>query len=278
MGLMHPIRDRAIVLRTIRFQDRHRVVTALTENHGQISALAKNSIQSRRFGGTLEPFAAAEWLFNQKPGADLYTLSEAEIRQSFDGICKDFEKFSLASFFSELMIKMAPQGEPCPDLFRLHSNALALLNEPSPIQSVIILLNAYMAKLLQWSGNQPRLLNCLQCQSPLDLMPPTTELTGVIADAGWVCSDCRTEGTRHIKSQGNQPLQKSLLRVSALALKDFHIFLRTPIRRVLELTQAPHTEHQRLFQFLEALYIFHIPGFDQKPIESLRFCTTTIRI
>src|SRR5687768_422160 len=122
--------DLAIVLRTVVFEERHRIVTALTENHGRISALARNSIQSRRFGGSLEPFTAADWRFVEtRPGADLFRLEEANTRRGFENLRKDFERLSMASLFNELMLKLAPEHEPCPDLFRMHANALAVLDE-----------------------------------------------------------------------------------------------------------------------------------------------------
>ena len=34
---------------------------------------------------------------------------------------------------------------------------------------------------------------------------------------------------------------------------------------------ASREEHQELFRFLEALVIYHLPGFDRKPIKALRF-------
>src|SRR5690349_15798507 len=125
---MHPKKDLAIVLRSIPYEERHRIVTAITENHGLITAMVKNAIQSRRFGGSLEPFVAGEWLFTQKVGAELCHLSETHLRNAFEGLRRDFQKLSLASVFNELMLKLAPQGEPCPDLFKLHSNALFILS------------------------------------------------------------------------------------------------------------------------------------------------------
>src|SRR6187551_429479 len=96
-------RDLAIVLRSIPYEERHRIVTALTEQHGQVTGLARNAIQSRRFGGCLEAFAASEWQFVIKPGAELVRIEQAQIRRSFDGLRKDFERLSMASVFGEIM-------------------------------------------------------------------------------------------------------------------------------------------------------------------------------
>jgi DNA repair protein RecO len=200
---MGPTKDLAIILRSVAFEDRHRIVTALTERHGQISGLARNSIQSRRFGGTLEPFTASEWLFVEKPGAELVQLNEAIIRRSFEGIRKDFERLSLASVFSEFMLRIAPKNENCVDLFKLHSNALAALEEmpegEASERTILLLLNGYLAKALQWSGNQPRLQACQSCKRSLDTLSPTDSITCLISDAAWLCPNCRSSQTRGLK-------------------------------------------------------------------------------
>jgi len=271
---MEQKRDLAIVLRWVPFEERHRVVTALTENHGRISALARNSIQSRRFGGALEPFAAAEWLFVERQGADLYRVDEAHIRRGYEGLRKRFERLALASVFNELMIRIAPEREACPDLFRLHSNALAVLEEMpdgEPL-SELKLLNAYLAKVLQWAGNQPQVLACLGCLKTLDTLDPYQPLNCVVSDAGWVCSDCRAIETRHVRDRAAaQGFHQSLLRLTPAALYDFHASLTLPIRQVTAVTQASHAEHEQLFGFLEALMVYHVPGFDRTPLKGLRF-------
>jgi DNA repair protein RecO len=269
---MQPQRVLAIVLRSIPYQERHRIVTALTAELGQVSAIAKNSIQSRRFGGTLDIFAASEWIYTQRPGAEMIQISEAQIRTPFEGIRKDFQRLSLASALNEIMLKLAPQNHPADDLFRLHSNALFLLNEMPEIEvQGLYLLNSYMAKLLQWSGNQPRLSGCMQCGMLLESLALDAEISCLLMDAGWVCPQCRTHETRHIRERDGRNLQHSLLRLTRRAVQDFQRGLSIPIRQVPFEMRASVEEHQQLFQFLEALFIYHIPGFDQKPLKSLRF-------
>ena len=281
---MEQKRDLAIVLRAVPYEERHRVVTAITEHHGRISALARNSIQSRRFGGALEPFCASEWMFVERRGADLYRVEEAHVKRSFEGLRKDFERLALASIFNELMLKLAPEREDCNDLFRLHSNALATLEEMPGTGADITLLNAYLAKLLQWSGNHPQLQSCLECHVPLesywssrraaDGSAPKIEnvsLSCVVTDAGWVCPNCRGKQTRHIRDREGQSFNRSLLRVTPAAVTDFFMSLASPIRQVPGLALGTKEEHQELFKFLEALFIYHVPGFDRVPLKSLRF-------
>lgn len=271
---METQKDLAIVLRSILYEEKHRIITALTEHHGQISALAKNAVQSRRFGGSLDLFVASEWLFQIKPHVDLYTLTQAQVREPFDHLRVDFKRLSLASTLNEYIMRVAPQMEACPDLFKLHSNALYTLNSITlqPGEEILF-LNAYLIKLLQWSGHHPQIQACLTCSYALHEVLPEAELSGLIADAGWICPRCRKADTRHILRDSHQQtrFQHSLLRIQSAALLDLEICLHTPIRRVLSVMKASSEEHRQLFQWIEGLFVFHIPGFDQKPIKSLRF-------
>ncbi|MCM2323308.1 MAG: DNA repair protein RecO [Oligoflexia bacterium] len=293
---MEQKKDLAIVLRSVPYEERHRIVTALTEQHGQVSAMARNSIQSRRFGGTLDVFAASEWTFVEKPGAELCRLDEARIRRSYEGLRNDFERLSMASVFNELMLRLAPKQQACPELFRLHSNALAALEEapkegavsaapllqaaePSPAASDrppvwkhdLALLNGYLAKLLHWSGSQPQLLTCRGCDTSIERVDPAVPLSARVADAGWICANCRSSEVRHVQGRAGESFHHAMLRIMPMAILDFHVSLVLPIRQVPLAAQASREEHQELFRFLEALFIYHLPGFDQKPLKGIRF-------
>ncbi len=262
------------MLRWVPYEERHRVVTALTENHGRISALARNSIQSRRFGGSLEPFAASEWTFVERVGADLYRVEEAQIRRGYEGLRADFAKLSLASVFNELMIRVAPEREPCPELFRLHANALAMVEE-TPAEELTghgVLLNGYLAKVLQWSGNQPQVQACFQCETGLEALRPGDSLTCLVTDAAWICPSCRKTGTEHLQDDSSsREFQHRSLRITARAAMDFYQSLVTPIRQLPELARASGAEHEALFTFISALMEHHVPGFDPTAFKSLRF-------
>lgn len=268
---MKPESDIAIVLRSVPYEDRHRVVTALTEKHGQISALARNSIQSRRFGGSLEVFSAALWEFTQRPGAELVSLKEATIRRGFEGLRRDFERLSQAAVFNELMLKVAPTREACLDLFKLHSNALVALEEASGQGVVLPLLNAYFAKVLQWNGTQPRLDCCHGCKKEIDQITVEEELTCLIAEAGWLCEPCRRGGTGHLKRSVGEQLKEVLLRLSKTAIVDFQISLLVPVRQVTQAVTSTKQDQIALFHFLEALLMYHIPGLDREQLKGLKF-------
>jgi DNA repair protein RecO (recombination protein O) len=271
---MRLIRDRAIILRAVPFEDRHRVVTAITETHGRISALARNSVQSRRFGGALDVFTASEWQFAQRSElAELVQLQEARTLRSHEGLRADFFRMAMASLFSELLLRVAPEREACVDLFKLHANALAALEELTEQSPPISFLNGYLAKLLQWSGNQPRLQQCLGCARTLPSIwqeGNPSRLALIVQEAGWVCESCRRASVLHVRSR-SEAQGVEMLEVGADAMADFFMSLVTPIRQVPATAHASDASHRELFRALEALLIYHVPGFDRLPLNSLKF-------
>lgn len=259
-------KDLAITLRSVPFQERHKIVTALTENHGVISALAYNAIQSRRFGGALEIFAASEWHFTGKPqstDAKLFSLKEAATRRSFEGLRGDFEKLSLASCLNELMLKQVPTG-PCPELFKLHSNALAVLEEWEEGKGApFSVLNCYLAKLLKWHGVQPAIESCMECKISLEKMERDEILSCQINPGGWLCPSCQVGNAQNITTQS--------IPVMPMAILDFQVSLMLPIRQACSVVKGLQEEHRNLFRFLEGLLIYNLPGFEAQPLKGLRF-------
>ncbi len=279
---MESRKDLAIIVKSIQFEERHRIVTAITQNHGMVTALAKNSVQSKRFGGALDLFAASDWIFRLKPHSDLAFIHEAQVRNAFENLPKDFMQYSLASTVTEFLLRIAPQNQDCPELFQLHANALFGLNKPFTITTKnplappainphIFFLNTYLIKLLQWSGHLPQLGACLHCQCALETITPEIEVSCLVTDAAWLCPTCKTASNRQLQENRDQGFLKSFFKVKAGLLLELSGAASNPIRRALQAPNSAFDAQASLFRWIEALFIYHIPGFDQKPLKSLKF-------
>lgn len=258
---MKLLTDLAIVLRVVPYEERHRIVTALSQNSGKISALAMNAVQSKRFGSALEMFSAGDWHLVEGAGQNLFRLDEAKIRRSFENIRKNFETLTLASVFTELMIRLAPEGEPAPELFALHSNALAVLDERAKTWTqdfTLPLLNSFLIKLLRWNGHQPQLTNCSQCHHPLEDLELEMGATLLVEEAAWICSTCR-------------PTTAHRGRVSMAGIQDLQNLHRIPIKHALSFALTTPADQKNIFNYLENLFAYHVPGFDKTQLKSLRF-------
>ncbi|MFZ9595186.1 MAG: DNA repair protein RecO [Bdellovibrionia bacterium] len=267
---MEVFKDLALVLKTIAYQDRHRIVTALTQNHGQITVLAKNAIQSRRFGGSLDLFVVSEWQFTMKPGAELYFLNETQVRESFEGLRKDFQKLSLASVLNEVILRITPEAVGSSDFFRLLFNSLTCITEcQAGIE--VPLLNAFLAKILQCSGHPPLLTQCASCDTRLEQLDPTVRLSLSISKASWVCPTCSFQKTAHLQDRHGESLEQVLKKLSVGMIQEIKTLLEVPIRQVPLHIRGSIPDHHELFEFFEAFMIFHLPGFDRKPLNGIRF-------
>ena len=262
---MERIETLAIILRAVPFQDRDRIVTALTADLGKVSAMARNAVQSRRFGGSLDPLVASQWHLTKKAGSasDLLHLDSTQPKRDFAGIRQDFDKFSIASFWSELLLKLVPENEPLPDLFRLHANALAALEESRSGPRNFALLSVYLGKFLQLNGTAPQLQACLGCGRSLEEIAESSstqiEVRAEAEAGGWSCRSCErqsgTAGFDHLK---------------VATLFAFREALDHSIKQASELESLDRLNPD-FFEFLKKFCAFHVPGFDLQSFKTLRF-------
>ena len=143
---MERFTDLSIVLHAFRYAERDLVVHMLTENHGKVTAMAKNAVHSRRFGGSLQNLAASTVTWVQKPHSEMARIDEAVIRNEFKNLPLDYERMSMAALLVEFCAKVLENGVPQRDIFLSLSNALFHLDAGAPILSVA---NAFFAKALR---------------------------------------------------------------------------------------------------------------------------------
>ena len=272
---MEKISDLAIVLRAVAYEDRHRVVTALTEQRGKISALAQNAFQSRRFGGSLEPFSASVWTFTERPGAELYRVEGAEIRRGFEGLRKDLTRLTMASALCEIVLRVAPDRVPVPELFKLLGNGLAVLEELPPRLNAgsssdpeFRFLHAAIVKVLQWSGHSPQIGACLGCQAPLSGLSLSGEVLISGESLGWYCSGCGISVARDARVHAV---------VSVRFLRQCALSLTAPIRVAVVEGDCTEAEVREAFAWLDRAMAFHLPSFDREGLQSLKLIGIGVR-
>jgi recombinational DNA repair protein (RecF pathway) len=162
-------------------------------------------------------------------------------------------------------LRLAPAGIPCVDLFKVHSNALVALEEAASSEKLLALANLYLVKVLSWCGNQPQLLRCLKCDKGIQKLTERDWVEGDIQAAGWICSECAS-------AVSGKP-SKSTKQIPSDALKDLLFGASESLRKAIVQARGVREEHAPLFSFLTRVLAFHIPGFDQLSMKSLRFLT-----
>jgi DNA repair protein RecO len=256
----HVSRDLCFVLKTTPYKERDLIAVLFSEHKGKFTAIARNGVQSRRFGGSLDLFTASDFEVDSRSiklseisDDRLVPILSAQVRHSVENLSKYFEKLSAASCLNELLIRALPPHKTAPEMFKLYSNCLIALQEAQPEYSVAI-VNAFILKFTQWLGVQPSLTRCIACSRSL------AEVSGdrvfpQVSQGAWVCADC-------IPERSGKTLSKVIM------LDAFHSMLH-PVRKIV--FEASAIEHGKLLEFLEQHLLYFVPGLDKAPLTSTRF-------
>lgn len=253
------------VLKTFAYRERDLIAVLLSEKRGKFSAVARNGVQSRRFGGSLDLFSCSEFQFDPKT-IRIAEMNEEGLVQALSAQVKhaptlgsSFERLSAGSALNELILKAVPAQRASSDLFKLYSNALFALQERDPAQSIMI-VNAFILKVTQWLGVQPQLTRCLHCEKALNEVSGD-DVAAMIDKGAWICRDCLSERTPN--------------RLTKTAILDAYHSMLHPIRRIE--FAGTYADHDGLLDFLEKHMQYFVPGLDRTPLGSLKFLRESLQ-
>jgi DNA repair protein RecO (recombination protein O) len=112
--------DEAILLEVADLQERDRVVSFLTREHGRKRGAARGARQRySRFAGQLQPLARVHVTWLERPGRDLVRVRGVELLRSPHRLQGDLEGILLGCYLAEHASAFAPEDEPNDALFRL---------------------------------------------------------------------------------------------------------------------------------------------------------------
>ena len=175
-----------LVLRETETKETDKILTVLTPDLGKISLIARGA---RRRNSPLaagcQLLAYSELTIYQR-GAWRY-VSEASTIELFDGVRRDFELLSLASYFAELTESVSGEEQPAPEILSLLLNALyalsALKKDPLLVKPVFEL------RLMALSGFEPLADGCAVCGKKEPERPMLDVVQGVVH-----CAGCKQPG------------------------------------------------------------------------------------
>ena len=175
-----------LVLRETETKETDKILTVLTPDLGKISLIARGA---RRRNSPLaagcQLLAYSELTIYQR-GAWRY-VSEASTIELFDGVRRDFELLSLASYFAELTESVSGEEQPAPEILSLLLNALyalsALKKDPLLVKPVFEL------RLMALSGFEPLADGCAVCGKKEPERPMLDVVQGVVH-----CAGCKQSG------------------------------------------------------------------------------------
>ena len=171
---------KGLVLREVRYKEADRILTVLTQDEGKITAKARGALRksSRTAAATQQLTWAEMTLFGNR---GKWTVNEASVLESFQGLREDIAAFALGSYFAECLEAFAVEDQPDPELLQLGLNSLyAVSQRLYPAEKVKA---AFELRLAVLTGYSPALDACAFCGKE----QPEDPILGL--DTGGVC--CR---------------------------------------------------------------------------------------
>lgn len=198
----------AVLLRSVDFGESDRIVHLLTSDGGRLTAIAKAARRShRRFPGTLDVFNHLEIDGRAKPRATMAFLERAKLIQPFLGLRTDPARYALASFLTEMLDRLSPEGIVGPEaarLFEFAIESLSLLERVRPTASLRLLLEL---RGLDALGLRPEFGRCVRCGRVAgDEIAHDHLVHFHVADGGITCAACA------IRLDGLIPIEIGTLR------------------------------------------------------------------
>lgn len=175
----------AIVLRSYKLAEAHKIVLFLTHHEGLIRGVAHGAQRLKsRFGAALEPYTLISLNFFAKEGRELVTVKTADILESHFDLAKSFEAIAALEYMSKLILSFLQPHEPSPLNFRMFKATIdALSTAPERLQQVTIYFKVW---LLRIAGFWPNVKACGICGRLFE----KAENMSLIDDSQIACFDC----------------------------------------------------------------------------------------
>ena len=154
-----------VVVRVIDLGEADRIVTLVTPVHGLIRGVAKAARKpGSKIGGHLDLLRHVTVSVRETRTLDV--LSQVSTVNGFRGLRDDLDKFSRASYISEMAERFSVEGGANQPLFRLLVQVLGTLEKTTNPEMVT---HYFEMRLLQLSGFAPELSRCVE--TGVDLEP-----------------------------------------------------------------------------------------------------------
>lgn len=149
-----------LIVREQNVGENDRLVVALTRRRGLITAFAPGArrLKNRNASSTGLLCYSNLTFFRNK---DTYKVDEASAIEVFFSLRSDIVKLSLAQYFCELSLCLAPEGTEAEDFLRLALNGLHFL--ASGGRSELLIKSVMELRMLSLAGYMPDLLACSGC-------------------------------------------------------------------------------------------------------------------
>ncbi|MBQ2676253.1 MAG: DNA repair protein RecO [Clostridia bacterium] len=173
-----------LIIKEQKVGESDRLVTILTRDKGIVRAFAPHALKFKSKNLTATQLLCYSRLTLYK-SRDTYKVNDASSIQVFFKLRNDISALSLAGYFCELLMQLAPEEDNADDFLRLMLNCLHLLCEDKRPKELIKAIAEL--KFCQLAGYMPDVINCAKCQCP-EPQSPLFDVKG----GNIYCSECGT--------------------------------------------------------------------------------------
>ena len=159
-------------MRKAPFGDADAIVTLFTEERGIVSAVARSALRSSKRFPSLEPMHLLRVGLDERAGAEISVLAEAEIARTRLALTADLARLEAAGHALRWVRRAAPPQTPEPALWAVINaflddlDAAVGLDDPSPDPSPEARLGGLGLRLLAAIGWGLDLERCVRCGRP----------------------------------------------------------------------------------------------------------------
>jgi DNA repair protein RecO (recombination protein O) len=177
------ITSEALLLDVLDLQDRDRIVTFLTREHGKKKGVARGArARHSRFTGQLQPLSKVQITWYEKEGRELGRISSVELVRPAHRLQEDLDGILLGSYLADHLLEFAQENESSDLFFRLLDSTLDALLEGVDRDLAARYFEVWVLRL---AGVFPQPHECPSCGRPLEgwvTLPASGETL--------LCSDC----------------------------------------------------------------------------------------
>lgn len=188
------IDTRAVLLRKLDYGESDLVLTLFTERLGRLSALARGARKSRRrFGGVLEPMHTLRLSLDERLGAELCLLREAQLERVRHRLVADLDRLDAAGRALGWVRRASPPRTEEPEVWSALESLLDRLDDPGAAPLPRHELAEAGLRLLAAFGWGLDFERCVACGKAC---PEAQAAMLDVGRGGLVCSSCGGGPTR----------------------------------------------------------------------------------
>jgi DNA repair protein RecO (recombination protein O) len=178
----------ALLLRRVEYGESDLVLTLLTSKLGKVSALARSARKSsRRFGGALEPMHTLAVQLDERPGAELFVLTEAKLKTPRAKILESLASLEAAGKALSWARRAAPPRTPEAEPYAVLETLLDRLQAPQGNEVARVALAEAGLSLLVAFGWGIDFERCVRCGKQA---LPTQSGSVDAVRGGLICRSC----------------------------------------------------------------------------------------